>query len=82
MRDLSDPLTEEDIVWMKSRNMEIPEVVEDDSADDDDGDLPDDYNDWNLKQLRRELAREERKLPTSGTKPELIARLVEDDEKG
>lgn len=80
-RELSEPLTEEDKVWMRSRNMEIPEEAEaeDESADDE---LPDDYNDWTIPQLKAELARPERKLPVSGTKDELIARLVEDDEKG
>lgn len=39
---------------------------------------PDDYNDWNLDQLRFELGN--RNLPKSGNKGDLVARLEEDDE--
>lgn len=39
---------------------------------------PDDYNDWTGDQLRWELGN--RNLPKSGNKPDLVARLEEDDE--
>jgi hypothetical protein len=77
MRELSDPLTEEDKAWMKSRNMEVPE----ESADDDDvdpGDEDADYSDWTIPQLQKELRA--RTLPVSGNKEELVARLEKDDE--
>lgn len=43
------------------------------------GELPEvvDYNGFTVEDLRAEL--KERKLPTSGTKPELVERLAEDD---
>lgn len=39
---------------------------------------PEDYNDWTADQLRFELGN--RNLPKSGNKPDLVARLEEDDE--
>lgn len=39
---------------------------------------PEDYNDWNLDQLRFELGN--RDLPKGGNKKDLVARLEEDDE--
>lgn len=39
---------------------------------------PEDYNDWTVPQLQHELG--QRELPKSGNKPELVARLEEDDE--
>jgi hypothetical protein len=38
---------------------------------------PEDYNDWNVAQLQSELGG--RNLPKSGNKPDLVARLEEDD---
>lgn len=43
----------------------------------DDEDLPEDYNDWTVPELREGLRR--RQLPADGNKPDLIARLEEDD---
>lgn len=40
---------------------------------------PADYNDWTIKQLEHELS-VGRKLPKTGNKAELVARLVSDDE--
>lgn len=80
MRELSDPLTEEDKAWMKSRNMEIPEDTEE--TDDAGDDIPEpdedaEYPDWTIPQLKKELAA--RKLPVSGSKPDLVGRLEADD---
>jgi hypothetical protein len=50
------------------------------SADgsDDVEELPDDYRQWNVTQLRAELA--DRQLPGDGKKDDLVARLEADDE--
>lgn len=86
MRELSTPLTEDDKLWLRSRNMldelEAAEKAEaeDDSADDG-VEMPDDdvpYTDWNLKQLRKELRA--RELPVSGKQADLAQRLTADDE--
>jgi hypothetical protein len=110
MRELSDPLTEEDKVWLRSwnRGNEIPgeegggvqtvlipgappggetnpanpnaPVSQGSEGGDDpfDGEEPpEDYNDWTSKQLAWELGN--RELPKSGNKPDLVARLEEDD---
>lgn len=42
-------------------------------------DLPDDYNDWNVQNLKDELDR--RGLETDGKKADLVERLEEDDEE-
>jgi hypothetical protein len=44
---------------------------------DDGDDMPDDYNDWKVDELRAEL--KTRQLPADGVKAELVARLEEDD---
>jgi hypothetical protein len=41
--------------------------------------MPDDYNDWKVADLRAEL--KDRQLPADGNKDELIARLMEDNEE-
>lgn len=48
------------------------------SPEDAGDDESEDYNDWKVATLREEL--KERELPTSGNKPELVARLEADDE--
>lgn len=101
MRELSDPLTEEDKAWLRSWNREAEIPGEEENAtvqmlvpgappggetnpvnqpsDPFNGEEPpEDYNDWTADQLRAEL--EDRKLPKSGNKPDLVSRLVEDDE--
>lgn len=90
MKKLSNPLTEDDKAWLRSWNRgdEIPDEdatettetkTETEGEDPFDGqEPPDDYNDWNTKQLAHELG--VRELPKGGNKAELVARLVEDDE--
>lgn len=55
-------------------------VVDGDDGDGDgDGDeMPEDYNDWKVDQLRAEL--KGRQLPADGNKADLVARLEADDE--
>lgn len=67
-RELSDPLTNEDKEWLRSWNRE-------DEIPDDDGE--DGYDSWTVAELRTEL--DERGLETGGNKPDLIARLEDDD---
>lgn len=93
-RELSDPLTEKDKAYMRNRNMPIPGEDSAGVAqsiqpvpgtqgahnpEDDGNDESDDYNDWTVKKLSKELG--ERGLPKSGTKDELVSRLEEDDEE-
>ena len=93
MRELSDPLTDEDKAWLRSRNMPVPgedgeparaqviQVPEETlpPAGGEGETLPEDYNDWTVAQLKEELGPEGRGLPVSGTKAELVERLQEDD---
>ncbi|MEV6287404.1 SAP domain-containing protein [Kribbella sp. NPDC051770] len=53
-------------------------AVDPNKPSDNGDDESDDYNDWKVETLRQELR--ERELPTSGTKPELVARLEADDD--
>jgi hypothetical protein len=53
------------------------EGVNPDKPADEGDDESDDYNDWKVATLREELTA--RDLPTSGNKPDLVARLLEDD---
>jgi hypothetical protein len=93
--DFSKPLDENDIHYLRQRSWLVDEaelqgfdairkqvadgVVEEEEEDDDQSDESDEivYSEASVAELKAELER--RELPTSGNKPELIARLEEDD---
>lgn len=78
--DIVDSLTEKEKEWLRSwnRHSEIPgEDVPESDDDEADGEEAD-YEDLTVAELQDRLR--DRDLPVSGTKDELIARLVEDDD--
>jgi hypothetical protein len=92
MRELSDPLTEEDKEWLKSWNREdeIPEDQRDSDDDDEDDEDTDDggdgrYSSMTKAELVNEVMRrnneyaEDYQMSTSGNKAELRQRLEDDD---
>lgn len=54
------------------------QTPEEADGDDEAEELPDDYNEWTVEQLKAEL--KQRELPVSGSKEQLVDRLSESDE--
>jgi hypothetical protein len=81
--DVDGPLSESDREYLHSRGQHAlvermdHEYQEPEPEDGGDGEPDTNYDAWTVKELQDEC--EERGIPKSGTKPELVARLREHD---